>query len=382
MTAPQDHDAELLRNGGPAAAIIRYKDFILDQFRTRVRAALAAARRESGPMIIDTLPAFLTRIALALTRQSGLDFASEYSNIAMQHGNERAKLTDYALGDVIREYQILRAVIVETLRPENTLTDDDWDIVHRSIDEAVAEAASAFVEVQQSHRELFTAALSHDFRGPLSNASNYLELLRRDADPGQRAHFAARALSNLKQISRMIGEVLDVTRANAGDGLAVQLEACEATKLAREVVDDMALAHGDRFTLDFEHEVHGHWDCQRIKQALHNLLENAVKYGREDRPIAVHIEESQGRILISVHNEGEPIPPELLPVLFQPYRRAPSAESSRKQGWGLGLVLVEAIAEAHGGSVGVESSAELGTTFIIDVLCDAREWRRRRIKEA
>jgi signal transduction histidine kinase len=78
------------------------------------------------------------------------------------------------------------------------------------------------------------------------------------------------------------------------------------------------------------------------------------------------------RLFLSVHNHGEPIDPSLIPYLFQPFRRAPKAENSGKDGWGLGLMLVQAIASAHGGSVSVESTAADGTVFTIDVLCDAR----------
>ena len=197
--APQDHDAALLEAGGAAAALIRNKNRLLDHFLERVKARMPAARPEVPPIIIDTLPAFITRLALALIPGSELGFASEYSTIARQHGNERARFTHYALGDVICEYQILREVVVEILRSEGGLTAADWDVLHRSIDEAIGESASAFVQVQESFREVFTAALSHDFRGPLSNAVNYLELLRRDADPARRTHFATRGLANLKR---------------------------------------------------------------------------------------------------------------------------------------------------------------------------------------
>ncbi len=122
MGAPQDHDARILESGGAAAAVIRHKGRILDRFQERVRSSVAAAARESPPLIIDTLPAFLTRLALALIPHSELSFASEYSNIASQHGNERAKLTGYSLTDVIREYQILRELIVDALRSDAGLS--------------------------------------------------------------------------------------------------------------------------------------------------------------------------------------------------------------------------------------------------------------------
>lgn len=376
MTAPQDHDQALLESGGAAAAVIRHKARIFQLFEARVRERLAAARPERPPIIIDTLPAFLTRVALALVPGTGLGFASEYSNIAAQHGVERAKFTHYALRDVIHEYEILREILLELVAPDAQLTARDWLVIHRSIDAAMADAASAFVRVHEQFREVFTAALSHDFRGPLANASNYLELLRRNADPSRNAHFATRALLNLRMVNRMIGELLDVTQAGASGGLSLRLGPCDAVLLVRDVIEDLRALHGDRFELHAPDDTHGHWDGERLKQALHNLLENAIKYGRDGAPISVHVAASEGRLRLSCHNEGDPIPPELLPDLFQPFRRAPTAVSGAKPGWGLGLMLVESIAEAHGGSVEVESSRELGTTFTLDVLLDARELRR------
>lgn len=373
METPQDHDDQLLAAGGAPAALIRNKTRIFDEFLRRLRARVPAAAAESSPIIINTLPSFLTRIGLALAPDNELEFASEYSNIALAHGNERAKMTNYSLAEVIHEYQILREILMQFLRDETQLSAREWNIVHRSIDEAIAEAASAFVQVQQGFRDLFMAALSHDFRGPLSNAMNYVDLIRRDAEPGQHGHFAGRALFNLKRLDRMIMDLLDATRANAGARIPLHLEQAEAGALAREVIGDLVLRAGDRFKLEVKEPVHGWWDPDRLKQALNNLLENAVKYGREGSVITCRVGGLEGRLFLSVHNLGEPIPPQMIPVLFQPFRRSLAAEKSSKAGWGLGLVMVQAIAEAHGGSVGVESSATDGTVFTLDVLCDPRQ---------
>jgi signal transduction histidine kinase len=372
MDMPQDHDRRLLAAGGSPAALIRSKERILEEFVRRLRAALPAADTPPTPIIINTLPAFITRLALALSPDTEMDFASEYSNIALAHGNERAKLTNYSLSQVIHEYQILRELLIDILRTEANLTELEWNVVHRSIDEAIAEAATSYVEVQQRFRELFTAALSHDFRGPLANAINYLDLIRRDAEPGQQGQFAVRALINLKRIDRMILDLLDATRSNAGARMSLRVEACEARALASDVIGELTLRIGDRFVLDAPQPVHGHWDGERLKQALNNLLENAVKYGADDQPITCRVSTTEARLFISVHNHGDPIDPDLIPVLFQPFRRTLKAEQSGKDGWGLGLVLVQSIAEAHGGSVGVESAPSQGTVFTIDILCDAR----------
>ncbi len=371
--APQDHDDELLAAGGTPAALIRNKELILDRFNAKLHDRIAAAKGEIKPIIINTLPAFITRLALALSPGNEIAFASQYSNLALAHGDERAKLTGYSLAELIREYEILREILMDVFSHETRLTEAEWRIVHRSIDEAIAEAAAAFMQVHQNFRDLFTAALSHDFRGPLSNAMNYLELIRRDAEPGQHGHFAARALFNLKQIDRMIRELLDATRANAGAKLTLRIERAEAGKLAREVINELTLRAGDRFVLEVKDAVHGWWDGERIKQALNNLLENALKYGKEGTPITCRVSTTEQRVFFSVHNLGPPIPKEQIPVLFQPFRRSVEAERSTNPGWGLGLVMVQTIAQAHGGSVGVESSESEGTIFTIDIMCDARQ---------
>ena len=373
MDAPQDHDRQLLAAGGVPAALIRNKEWILEEFVRRLREGLSSASAPPKPVIINTLPAYITRLALALAPGHDLEFASEYSNIAMAHGNERARLTDYSLAEVIREYQLLREIFVQVLRRDASPANEEWNVVHRSIDESIAEGASAFVQVHQRFRELFTAALSHDFRGPLANAMNYLDLIRRDAEPGQHGHFAVRALHNLKRVDRMIQDLLDTTRTNAGARLPLHIESGEARSLASDVIRDLSLRAGDRFVLDAPKPVRGYWDVERLKQALNNLLENAVKYGADDTPVTCRVSSTIERLFMSVHNHGEPIDPALIPVLFEPFRRTLSAEQSRKPGWGLGLMLVQAIAEAHGGSVAVESTHSDGTVFTIDIPCDARQ---------
>jgi signal transduction histidine kinase len=97
-----------------------------------------------------------------------------------------------------------------------------------------------------------------------------------------------------------------------------------------------------------------------------------VKYGAAHQPITVTIRLDDVFVWIEVHNEGNLIPVEDQAILFSPFRRAKSAETSGKTGWGLGLTLVRGIAEAHGGTVFVESSVEAGTVFRAKLPRDAR----------
>src|SRR5262245_65251824 len=104
MGAPQDHDAALLQAGGLPAVVIRKKEKSLHVFCERVKQSVDAAREASHPVLIDTLPAFITRVALALAGDGRGEFASQYTNIPLQHGIERARFTNYSLSEVLREY--------------------------------------------------------------------------------------------------------------------------------------------------------------------------------------------------------------------------------------------------------------------------------------
>lgn len=374
MTSPQDHDRELLEEGGTASALIRNKERITQLFVERVRVMIGDNNQLNRPMTINTLPLFLTSLALALSPSHSRSRASENSNIALQHGTERAKLSTYSLSKLIREYQILREILQEILEHDASLSSAEWKIVHASIDEAIAGAASSFVQVHEGVRIQFTATLTHDFRGPLSAAHNYVELIKRAGDrPEQRAHFVARALENLKRLSRMIDDLLDASRTRGGERLIIKPAQCNVTEMLRTLLDELAEKEGDRFVLDSEADVTGFVDVERVRQAAHNLAENAVKYGSPESPVTVRLVKFEGRMQLSVHNFGDPLSPDEKAMLFQAYQRTSSAEKSGKKGWGLGLVLVQAIAEAHGGTVAVESNADEGTTFTLDMLQDARD---------
>ena len=87
MNAPQDHDVELLAAGGVPAVVIRNKEKILDRFCKSVQKSLESARRTPHPVLIDTLPAFITRVAMAVRGIHEVEYASKSSNIALAHGN-------------------------------------------------------------------------------------------------------------------------------------------------------------------------------------------------------------------------------------------------------------------------------------------------------
>jgi signal transduction histidine kinase len=192
--------------------------------------------------------------------------------------------------------------------------------------------------------------------------------------PDEKRDLAARIERNLDRMDRMIRDLLDVSRVRAGQRLPLRLDRCDLGAVAEEVIEELSATHGHRFELTKHEVVCGIWSHDELHRALCNLGANAVKYGVSDRPITTRVERTPGGARASVHNFGNPIPPEKRGRLFDLYSRLREGSGT---GWGLGLALVQACAEAHGGKAAIgESSEEAGTTFTIDLPADSRPFQQ------
>ncbi len=219
------------------------------------------------------------------------------------------------------------------------------------------------LERERTLRERFVAALSHDLRSPLGVVRLCVERLQRLDGLDEQAHvLAARMLKNLQRVDQMIEDQLDAQSLGAGGRLQLRLEACDLREVAAAAVKDLTSVHGDRFVLRTSGDLTGRLDCKYIRRVIENLCANAVKYGAQ-RPTTLTLERDGRDAVLSVHNHGAPIPASDQAQLFEAFRRAPSARAGGTLGWGLGLLLVRGAIEAHGGTVGVRSSPEEGTTF-------------------
>ncbi len=233
------------------------------------------------------------------------------------------------------------------------------------------------VEKLQEERELrerFVATLSHDLRTPLTAAKMNAQLIiRKGSDPEILYKAAVRISENIDRSDRMIRDLLDANRLNAGEQLPLDVSECDLNGLVLTTLDELAQIYGDRFVVEVAENIIGRWSCSGIKRIIENLCNNAIKYGSNERSVAVRISrEGSEHVMISVHNWGNPIAPHDQATLFQQYRRTDSAMAGKQRGWGLGLSLVRGLAEAHGGEVRVESSPEKGTTFFVKLPIDTR----------
>jgi signal transduction histidine kinase len=205
------------------------------------------------------------------------------------------------------------------------------------------------------------AVLAHDLRNPLNAVTAAVHLLERSSasDLARRDELIGRVARGLKRMEGMVRDLLDYARAGAG-AIPIVRERMDLAELARDLIEEFEIADPERrIGLRQEGDTTGDWDRARLYQALSNLVGNATHYGHGRATVAVVGRGDQ--LEVTVHNDGPPIAPELLPAIFEPFRRG-DAEGA---GLGLGLYIVRAIARAHGGDVYVASSADEGTTFTL-----------------
>jgi len=165
----------------------------------------------------------------------------------------------------------------------------------------------------------------------------------------------------------MIGDLLDYTRTRLGAGMPVVPAPTDLAALCRELFEEFRSAHPDReFRFDADGDANGRWDADRLRQAVSNLLGNAVQHGAASAPVGLSLKGETAGVLVTVYNGGPPIPPGELPMVFDPLVRGSAAErprANRRGSIGLGLYIAREIARSHGGTIAVTSSEAAGTAF-------------------
>ena len=214
-------------------------------------------------------------------------------------------------------------------------------------------------------RDLFIGMLGHDLRNPLNAVGMGARLLS-SAVPESQRRTVGRIQNSVTRMDRMIAQVLDFTRARAGGGIPLSRAPTDLETICTQVVDELATGNpGRSIQVSRAGDARGQWDADRLAQTFSNLVANALAYGRPDAPVMVTLNATPGEIRFSVHNVGPPIRADLLPNLFDPFRRGRQAQTAATEGLGLGLFISKEIVKAHKGTIFVESSEAGGTRFTV-----------------
>ena len=235
----------------------------------------------------------------------------------------------------------------------------------------IGETFNAMVETiehQQKAQVTFLASVAHDLLNPLSGLKLAAGMVKADRELPPEA--SLRRIFGLvggqvESLSRMVKDLLDTTRIEAGE-LELRLEAYDLRELAArslELYRSVSAKH--RLELSAPEGLpRVHCDPVRMEQVLNNLLSNAIKYSPEGGPVRVELQQREGWALVSVSDQGRGIAPEDQQRVFEPFQRV-SLDRDGIPGAGLGLSVVSRIVEAHGGSIELESLPGVGSTFRI-----------------
>ncbi|HEY1333064.1 MAG TPA: PAS domain-containing sensor histidine kinase, partial [Myxococcaceae bacterium] len=223
------------------------------------------------------------------------------------------------------------------------------------------EAERAIQEAHQFEQRLL-GIVSHDLRNPLASIRLGVELLARSSLSEQQLRTVTRMARSAERMHQLVAGLLDLTRLRAGQQLPVAREQNNMHLLVERAVEEVSVADPGRISVTGRGDGTGEWDTIRVGQALGNLIGNALQHSPAGSPVTVRVEGGPTRVEVSIHNVGPAIAAEQQEALFEPFRRGvnPGALDGSV---GLGLYIAWHVAEAHGGTIEVSSSAGTGTTF-------------------
>lgn len=233
------------------------------------------------------------------------------------------------------------------------------------------QAARASAERHSRTKDDFIAVLSHELRTPLNAIVGWVAVLLR-REPTPEALKGLQAIErNVKTQARIISDILDVSRINSGK-LGLQREVVDPAELVLNALAAVRGTLGDKhlaLQVDVEQARQSAWlDPARFQQILWNLVSNAVKFSAEGGRIAVSLRREGPRLKLTVQDFGQGIEPQFLPHLFDRFSQSDSPGNRRHGGLGLGLSIVQHLAELHGGAVTAESAGTgHGATFRVEL---------------
>ena len=229
--------------------------------------------------------------------------------------------------------------------------------------DALNYAAGEIGATDRLQKELI-ANISHDLRTPLTMIKGYSEMMR--DIPGENSPENIQAvIDETTRLSELVSDLMDLSKLRAGTAKP-QLTVFDLTATVRDTMQryDTLIRHqGYRIELCAEGEAFVRADRTMILQVIYNLINNAVNYTGESRRVTVTQTVAQGRVRLSVTDDGEGIPPESIPEIWDRYYRVDRVHKRAVMGTGLGLSIVKGVLEAHNATYGVDSAVGVGSVF-------------------
>ncbi len=262
-----------------------------------------------------------------------------------------------------------REILEEKQRHAITLLELEKEKAERVVGEALKEKEQA--EASEQLKKRFFSQITHEFRTPLTLIQGPLEEITQQATKANIRRFAEQALRNSRVLLRLINQLLELARIDAGHH-SIQPERIELMGFIRaNVMLFEPLGRGKNLTITVDQDRDSQLvdvDPQMMTKVLNNLLSNAVKFTPKGGQIKVICGQQPGdetRIRIAVKDTGIGIPEEKLPFIFDRFYQVDHQKSNEMEGTGLGLSLVRELVELHQGEIKITSIPDLGTEVSI-----------------
>ena len=239
--------------------------------------------------------------------------------------------------------------------------------VESDYSEEVEDLAVAFNNMASSlqkseyQRQEFVANVSHELKTPMTTISGYVDgILDGTIPESKRRHYLQIVSDETKRLSRLVRSMLDISQLQTQEGIPEEkkmhfdLEECAGQVLItfEKKINDKGL----NVAVDMpEHPVYTIANMDYITQVIYNLIDNAVKFCPQGKTLGLAIREGGNKAYVSVSNEGQTIPPDELPLVFDRFHKLDKSRSQNRDGWGLGLYIVKTIVCSHGEDISVTS---------------------------
>ena len=294
--------------------------------------------------------------------------AGSKATAAETHGKLRAR-SGLRIDQVVAEYRVLRACVLRLWAEAAPASKDSLRDVGRfneAMDQALAESVKVYASEVEHWQQIFLGVLGHDLRSPLNAIALTAELISRQAS-GDLVRTSATLKSSTRRMASLMDSLLEYNQASLCGGMVIRRA---PTDLKAACIDELELQRAAlpdaKLELKLSGSAAGVFDVSRVREALSNLITNAVKHGVADEVVTVRLEEEQGFVRLAVENAATcDIPANEIEQLFEPLRRGALNRSAQdRTNLGLGLFIVRQIVEAHGGEV-VGHSANKRVIFTI-----------------
>ena len=347
------------------------REKILAESITYARSILALKDEEEA-VLRDHLPKMLEAISAdlrshqirkeSIAKSHGHAPAADHETAAETHGLLRAR-SGLDIEQLVAEFRALRSCVVRLWLEAAPVGEDALrDVVrfNEAVDQALAESVSFFAAEVERWQHIFLGVLGHDLRGPLNAITITTDLITQIA-PKDLDLPTAVLTRSARRMATLMDSLLEYNRAGLGGGMVIERVPTDLEAACREELEMQRAAFpGARIELAVQGDTQGEFDGSRIREAVGNLVSNAVKHGLSSEPVIVRLAGLDRSVRLTVENAAaDDIAANEMEQLFEPLRRGaaqrPGAERSHL---GLGLFIVRQIAKVHGGEVHGQSSAK------------------------